>query len=180
MGTSPVKNVSSTIDLGQSNRRRATSVPRGFTLIEIVTVLVLLTALLGGTISLVSVASGSDKQSKANLIQRQELRRFADDFRRDAHTTADLSAVSTNESSISFAAAAGGKVIYQIQSSSTVTRTAEDSEGNLVGSDSYGIGIDGEIEIRRPEASDLIEWTIIDSNTTNEAIRIVAAVEETS
>lgn len=164
--TGPVR-----IRLGGKSRRG------GFTLIELVLVLTLTSALLGGVIGLMSIARGSDQQSIRNLVQRQEIRRFADDIRRDLRRS-ENSALTVDEFVLSDASQ-NRRILYQIDSGSTIIRTIRDDNDLVVLRDKYSVGNNARIEVDWLEDAQTIRWAITEADRPNHPIQIIAAGRST-
>ena len=68
------------------NRYRNTR-PRGYTLIELLMTMSIAATLIGGASLILSTARTSYRSGKSDSMSRKEIRRFADDLRRDVHSS---------------------------------------------------------------------------------------------
>lgn len=145
----------------------------GFTLIELLLVIALTTSLLGGTIALLSIVRESNQQASQDLFQRTEIRRFADDIRRDFRL-ADSRSLADGELALS-STALGWEIAYRIESDLSVGRSVERLGDPTVSRDSYTIGKDAEIEVRWIDAINAVQWTITETDRPSQPIRIIAS-----
>lgn len=149
---------------------------RGFTLIELLLVLVLTASLLGGTIGLISIAGVSNQHAKQNQRLRQEIRRFADDFRRDMRLAEQC--VLANSEVVLQDTSASLQIRYTIESESGIIRRVHKNETAQESIDHYQfLGCD-RIEVQpigQAEPANPVQWTISQSNRSMEPIRIIAA-----
>ena len=146
---------------------------KGFTLIELLLVLALTSALLGGTIGLTSIARGSNQLAKQNLLKRQEIRRFADDIRRDIRL-AESSNVADGELVLSNTSL-DWRIVYQVESNSSVSRSVEKMNNPTVMRDDYTIGISARIEIQWLDGINAVRWTVTEMDSPNQPIQIMAS-----
>lgn len=148
-------------------------IPAGYTLIEVLLVLSLVSSLLGGTIGLMSIVQKSDKNSKQSFVIRQELRRFADDIRRDIHAAND---VSIDESILTLSRASSEQsIIYRVDSKTSVSRVILNADESSAARDEYTIGRDAVMQIESLGDGNLVQWTITESDRPNLPIRIITA-----
>ncbi|MCM2373161.1 prepilin-type N-terminal cleavage/methylation domain-containing protein [Aporhodopirellula aestuarii] len=148
-------------------------VSAGYTLIEVLVVLSLVSSLMGGTIGLMSIVQKSDKTSKQGFSVRQELRRFADDVRRDTHSASD---VQTDQTSLTLSRESSTQpIVYRVESTTSVSRVVLNPDESSVTRDEYAIGRDAGIQIELLDNNKLVQWTITESDRPNAPIRIVAA-----
>ncbi|MCO8125394.1 type II secretion system GspH family protein [Stieleria sp. TO1_6] len=146
----------------------------GYTLVEIVLVLALMSSFLGATVGLLSLARDSNQLAQQNLLQRQELRRFADDVRRDVWTAkssslSDGQLVLTSDSSDS-------RIVYEVESESSIRRRVENDDDPQRIEDQYRFGDPIRIEVVRQEAFNAIQWTFTDAARLEDPIQIIAAM----
>jgi len=146
---------------------------QGFTLIEVLLVLVLLSALLSATIGLISIAGASQRSSKGGLSQRQEIRRFAGDLRRDVRESetssiASDSLVLTDDSNET-------RTEYQIESESTVSRAVITKEGATQSNDLYRFEPAAKIEMKRLKKSETVQWVITSDRPAESPFEILAS-----
>lgn len=149
----------------------------GFTLIEMVLVLTLLTTILGGTIGLMTVVRSSDHRAAQNALNRQDLRRFADDIRRDVRAAEEITL--ENSQLILTHASSEETIVYHVDSNAVVSRSIKspsDSSappGNA-SQDHYVIGREADIQIQVPGESDTVRWTITEADRPQQPVEILA------
>ena len=168
-----------------SSARVATrKVSSGFTLLELLLVLSLLSSLLGGTIGLVAIARKSDQQAKRSGLIRQEIRRFADDVRRDVNAAVDVEV--TEDGLILSQDSDDPRVVYRTASDSTVSRLVKSSTEKVKSKDRYAVGNDADIrvelvdEVNANQDRNFIQWTIKESDRPGKPIRIIAVRKEST
>ena len=157
----------------RSTVRHANNHPKGFTIIELLIVLAVTSSVLGGTIGLISIAQGSNQQSKQNLFQRQEIRRFADDMRRDIRR-AESSTLSDGKL-VLLDTSLDREVAYQVESDSVVRRSEENIEARSVARDGYNIGISARITVQWLDEINAAQWTITENERLVQPIHIIAS-----
>lgn len=145
----------------------------GFTLVEMLLVLTLLASLLGATIGLMSIARTSNQQAKKELLSRQQIRRFADDVRRDVRSAQELEVVDgklilSNEEP-------NRRTVYSVESGSTIRRHIEDSTAQVPLTDHYDIGDSMKIEIQTMDPIGAVQWTFTQSDRPSQPIQILAS-----
>lgn len=150
----------------------------GFTLIEVVLVLTLFSTLLASTISLVTIVKRSDRQASRSFQHRQDIRRFADDVRRDLHRGDDVQ-INGNEVVIRNQREVL-QTIYEIRSNTTIARVVLDSDQNSIASEIYQVGIEAQIEVQWLQEDRLIQWTLTETNRESQPLVIAAALRSTS
>ncbi|MCS7469859.1 prepilin-type N-terminal cleavage/methylation domain-containing protein [Stieleria sp. ICT_E10.1] len=149
----------------------------GFTLIELLLVLTLTASLLGGVISLVSIARQSSLRATQNQFHRQEIRRFADDVRRDVRHAA-RSVVKDGELVLT-AATLGRTITYRIDDESLVQRRVVESNDSAPSVDSYAFGKDARVDVRWLEEIRAVRWTITPTQRPKQPIEILASERST-
>ena len=157
--------------------RRAGGNASGFTLIEILLVLALLTTVLAGVVGLIATMQRRSELVERNLLLRNEIRRFADEMRHDFHSSqrGEL----TDQSLVLFNADETQKTIYKVDSDSTIRRITEGSSTggvgrSIVGRDRYEIGNHISVDVRLGQDGRSVRWSIKEVNTASPAIEIVA------
>ncbi|WDQ16357.1 PulJ/GspJ family protein [Rhodopirellula sp. P2] len=153
----------------------------GFTLIEMVVTLALVIAMLGGTLALVSLIRTSGQRATASVRDRQEIRRLANDLRRDVADATDLEV----EGSLLILTLSDpeSRILYDFGSEPLFSRSVESNEPALKASDRYLINEDSQVAIRlQPDSVDdaeqepsLVELVITLPNRPSQPIRILAA-----
>lgn len=143
--------------LKESNRRPTRA---AFTLIEILVVMSVLSSVMGGAIALTIVMQQSLKQSDENLVARQQLVRFADDFRNDFHR-AQRHRFQSGTLTLEFGDEQP-EVVYQIDSSS-ISRIVESDETKTKRQDSYVFGASFAIEPMSTEKAGTFGFRVTDS-----------------
>lgn len=153
----------------------------GFTLIEILLVFSLLGSLLGGTIGLIRVIRQSNQNAQQNLVMRQEIRRFANDLRRNVG--------SANQVRIE-----DGKLVATVASpqSSTIYQTTPDhverithfdpepNAGSVTRSiERYVVGsrLSSQLELVNEPVG--VRWTFTQDDRPDEPIEIIAYSKRT-
>jgi hypothetical protein len=121
-------------------------------------VLTLLSSFLVGTIGLISVVRDSERVAKQNLIRRMELRRFANDFRRDV-AAADLFEVADSRLAITLNSPIS-QIMYRTESNQTISRTVTSADDSSTAHDRYLIGDDAEMTVTSLEKSETVAWSI--------------------
>ncbi|WP_197455240.1 prepilin-type N-terminal cleavage/methylation domain-containing protein [Stieleria neptunia] len=149
----------------------------GFTLIELLLVLTLTATLLGGVIGLLSIARQSSQQAAQNQFHRQEIRRFADDIRRDVHH-AERSVLSDGELVLT-AASPDRTTTYRIEDESVVRRRVVESNDSAQSVDSYAFGKDANVDVRWLEELRAVRWTITSKQRPQQPIEILASERST-
>ncbi len=154
-------------------RSGCAKISTGFTLIELLLVLTLTASLLGGVISLVSVARQSSLQATQNQFHRQEVRRFADDVRRDVRH-AERSVVKDGELVLTVTTS-DRTITYQIDEESLVQRRLVESNDSAQSVDSYAFGDDAKVDVRWLEDIRAVQWTITSRQRPKQPIEILAS-----
>lgn len=157
---------------------KSRNLSRGFTLIEVLLVLTLVSTLLASTISLMMIVKKSDKQAARTLQNRHDIRRFADDIRRDLQSEREVRIQGSdllidNESESS-------QTTYRVRSGSAIDRVVTDADQKPTARETYEVGIHAKIEVRWLEEDRLIQWTIVESNRKSRPIQIVAVLRSES
>lgn len=152
---------------------RATCRCNGFTLVELLLVLVLTSSLLGATIGLMSLVSRSHKQATQSLFQRQEIRRFADDLRRDVRS-AETSALVDGKLILSYASPVR-EIVYSVQSASAVSRAIKGTKGTDAPLDHYRFGVLANIDVQSLDLTNAVQWTLTQSDRPGRPIQIIAS-----
>lgn len=155
------------------NRRSAKCRRGGFTIIEVITVLVVAIALLGGAVSLMAIAGRSHQQSKQNLLRRQGIRRFAEDLRRDVSLADDRKI--NDGKLVLINSALGAEVSYRPDSRTAIIRNVQKTENEIASSDQYIVGRDATIEVNWIDEINAVQWTITEAGSGNQPIEIIAA-----
>ncbi len=145
----------------------------GFTLIEMLLVLTLLASLLGATIGLMSIARTSNQQAKKELLSRQQIRRFADDVRRDVRSAQELEVVDgklilSNEEP-------SRRTVYSVESGSTIRRHIEDASVQVPLTDHYRFNDSIKIEVQTMDPIGAVQWTLTQSDRPSQPIQILAS-----
>ncbi|WP_372898713.1 hypothetical protein [Stieleria sp.] len=149
----------------------------GFTLVELLLVLTLTASLLGGVISLVSIARRSSLEATQNQFHRQEIRRFADDIRRDVrHST--RSVVKDGELELT-TATSDRTITYQIDNESLVRRRLVESNDSAPSVDRYAFGKDAKVDVQWLEEIRAVRWTITSTQRPQQPIEILASERST-
>lgn len=149
-----------------------------FTLIEILVVLSLTTALMGIAIGLVNLASDSNQNAQQSFLHRQEIRRFANELRRDMHQSLG-SEVSDDQRSVTITSQ-DQRIRYQVDSSpnsnhATLSREVIGTDGESLSSDSYSVMVVGQIEVRQLKQYNAVQWTITDGDRPDMPLQIIAS-----
>lgn len=145
----------------------------GFTLIELILVLSMVGSLLGGTISLLSLAQKSNQRGQRNFLDRQEIRRFADDVRRDMHAAekAELAAAEL----VLTIASPPSEITYRVADGSLVRLVTNSEDGTQRSQDRYVLASDEKIAMSWVEEGAKVRWTITSPNRPLRPVRIIAA-----
>lgn len=147
---------------------------RGFTLIELMLVLTLVTTLLASTISLMTIVKRSDHQARRSFQNRQDIRRFADDVRRDLRSASNVQI--RGKDVLIGSQSQTTQTTYKIRPGTSIARVVVDSDQDSATQETYGVGIGAEIEVKWLEQDRLIQWTITDTNQRKQPIEIVSAL----
>ena len=148
---------------------------RGFTLIELVLVLALVATLLGSTISLMTIVKRSDQQAKRSFQTRRDIRRFADDVRRDLHSASKVQIQGTQTQGTGVLVVTENQTpptTYEIRPGTVIVRVVGDSATH----ERYDIGIEAKVDVKWLEVDRLIQWTITEANPKRQPIVIVSAL----
>lgn len=133
----------------------------GYTLIEVLFVLTITGAVLGTTVRLVSIAQRSHESSKGSLLQRQEIRRFADDLRDDMHRTQSHTIKSDAIVLLKETDDADRiEITYQVELNTIIRRTANQESQTPTSSDFYTFESSAKIELKPGETDSLVECII--------------------
>lgn len=160
----------------------------GVTIIELMVVITLLTAILGGTINLMSVLVASDRRSEQRRLQRGEIRRFADDLRRDLSRSVAFEATEDRLVILPAGEVVGDvagdretitKIIYEVRPDSHLSRLVQRNRSAAPSRDDYRVGGEKktamtEIKFESIEPPGAVRWTIFDPDTMGKPLRIVA------
>ncbi len=150
----------------------ARSVRNGFTILELILSLGLASSLAAGTVVLVSLAQKSSGSAKGNLQKRMDVRRFADQFRRDVHSASDLRIDGTT---LTLTVPTSGDVItYSSGSSESLSRIVEDAAGNPSGRDRFRVGKNLSIKVEAIDRWGAVKWTLQEQDQTRPPIEILA------
>ncbi|WP_182865155.1 prepilin-type N-terminal cleavage/methylation domain-containing protein [Rhodopirellula sp. JC639] len=145
---------------------------RGYTLIELLLVLALTSSLLGGVIGLMTIARKSDDAAERNLFRRQEIRRFADDLRRDVRAAAEID---LDADELVLGAASSDVVTrYQIESGATVIRRIDKGDAKRSAIDHYEVGNASRVEFELIDGNAAVRCTVSDGEGHGAAIQILA------
>ncbi|PAY19790.1 hypothetical protein CKO51_09280 [Rhodopirellula sp. SM50] len=139
--------------------------------------LTLTASLLGGVISLVSIARQSSLEATQNQLHRQEIRRFADDVRRDVRH-ASRSVVKDGELVLTHATS-DRTITYQIGEESLVQRRLVESNDSAQSVDSYTFGKDAKVNVQWLEEIRAVRWTIALTQRPQQPIEILASERST-
>lgn len=145
---------------------------RGFTLIEILLVLSLLGCLLGGTIGLIKIIRDSDQAAKQSHITRQEIRRFANDLRRDVRS-ADQLAIEEAKLVIN-TDSPPSEIRYQITANQVERTKSIEPDEIRHSQDRYLIGPDHSSGLKLLENDTAVTWTFTQTDRPDEPIEIIA------
>tara|TARA_A100001391_G_scaffold204057_1_gene198338 strand:- start:969 stop:1541 length:573 start_codon:yes stop_codon:yes gene_type:complete len=158
----------------RANRRAVRENRRsGFTLIELLLVLSMLSTLLGGTIGLLALVHNSNDRGQQNLLHRQEIRRFADDVRRDMHAS---SAAEIRESElILMFASPESKIVYRADGGSLLRRQTSGTDESPAGQDQYRIDDKAMIAVDWLEQGTQVRWTITPTDRPHSPVQIIAS-----
>ena len=155
------------------NRIRRSRRCRGISLLEMLVVLTVAISISGATINLMVITRDSHRNAKSNQLVRQEIRRFANDFRRDVHH-ADRVKVTNGDLLVS-GPAETEQFVYSVGTDSTITRSKiVDPAGPVVSSDRYRLGQDATMAFDRGADSHSARLTIRESSRPDRPIEIVA------
>ncbi len=132
--------------------------PQGFTLIEILLVLSLLASVLSGTVGLLSLVQKSNQQGQENLMQRREIRRFANDLRRDMRSAGEAEIkedqlVLKNQSPPL-------EIIYQVDKGELTRSQAGGDDKAIKSYDQYRLGDQARSAIEWVEPGSRVQWLI--------------------
>lgn len=144
----------------------------GFTLIELLMVLSLIASILGGTISLMTLVRGSDQQSQQNLLRRSEVRRFADDVRRDVHAADEINI--EKKELVLKSAGSDSLIRYRTGSRATIERETMSADQSVIARDQYALADDADIRIESSEQDRSVRITIDELNSNARTIEIIA------
>lgn len=142
----------------------------GFSLVELLVALSLLGMVLSGTIGLVAMVRTSTHNATSNRLHRQEIRRFADDLRRDVH--AANSATVENDELILAYASNESTATYRADSQSSLHRTVADDSASS--RDAYKVPSTARIRFESIDDGRLIRVTFTDPDRPLQPIEIIA------
>ena len=164
--------------LTRTSRRGRGRRSAGYSMMEMIILLTLLSSVMAGVVGLMSVVRDGDQTAAENFLMRNEIRRLADDLRRDVRSTGRSDLL---DSTLTLADLSGErKIVYQVESDSVVTRTltekssSEKSRSN-VSRDRYQIGKDLRVAIQLGQQKQIVQWTITPQNQAVPPIEIVSA-----
>lgn len=150
----------------------------GYTLVEMIVMLAMLIALLGGTVLVMSMVRTSDQSSSQNLAVRQEIRRFADDLRRDLRSASRFQIDKTKLDLTH--AISGSEITYRVdQMLHQINRVEELPGSTNSASDRYAFGQNATIKIETVESLNAVRLTVTDVRRPDDPIRILAIAGET-
>ncbi|KLU01638.1 putative transmembrane protein [Rhodopirellula islandica] len=159
----------------------------GFTLIETLVTLALVIAMLGGTLGLVSLMRTSSQHATTAALDRQEIRRLANDIRRDV---ADANQVEVEGAQLILDFSdSDSRIVYDFGSepafARTVESTAQSINDSLIASDRYLISERSQVQLQLQLLSEddadsdreasLVELTVALPDRPTEPIQILAA-----
>ncbi|WP_233215744.1 type II secretion system protein [Rhodopirellula bahusiensis] len=155
----------------------------GFTLLETLVMLTMVIAMLGGTLALVSLIRTSSQHATADGLDRQEIRRLANDIRRDV---ADANQVEVDGSRLILDFSdSNSRIVYDFGSEPAFARTVESTDESVQSSDRYLINKSSQVELRlQPLSEDeadsdretsLVELTVALPDRPTKPIQILAA-----
>ncbi|CAD71395.1 MAG TPA: prepilin-type cleavage/methylation domain-containing protein [Rhodopirellula baltica] len=152
----------------------------GYTLIEMLITLSIVIAMLGGTLGLVRLVRTSSKHASDAAIHRQEIRRLANDLRRDVASAGTIEVI---ESSLILKSADDSQITYELAPSAWISRDAESADAQPIASDRYLIDERSQVNFRLQPISDedpetepsLVELTITLPDRPDQPIQILAA-----
>lgn len=148
-------------------------ISRGFTLIELILVLSLMGSLLGGTIGLLSLVQNSNEHGRRDFLCRQELRRFANDVRRDMHAAAH---VEINETALVITSESPpSEVTFEVNDGTLARRKTSNADNTADAQDRYRIKGDVNAAIEWVEQGVSIRWTITPLDRPANPVGIVAS-----
>ncbi|SMP58615.1 prepilin-type N-terminal cleavage/methylation domain-containing protein [Neorhodopirellula lusitana] len=152
----------------------------GFTLIELMVVLSLVSTLLGGAIGLIAVVRQSESQAKLNLENRQGIRRFADDVRRDVALARriEVDAKGQEKKMVIVRQADSPRIEYQAGPGSQIHRVVINESQEPLGQDSYLIGTNATIDVELLDETNSVRWTITEKDGGAPPIAILAVRRE--
>ncbi len=146
--------------------------PYGFTLIELLLVLSLLSSFLAGTIGLISVVRDSERAAKQNLTRRMELRRFANDLRRDMAAATSFK-ISDSQLAIALKTPVW-QIVYRTESNQTISRKVTSADDSATAHDRYVISNDAEMSVTSLDNGDTVEWSIRELGQADAPTQIMA------
>lgn len=152
----------------------------GYTLIEMVITLSIVIAMLGGTLGLTRLVRTSSKHASDAAIHRQEIRRLANDLRRDVGSAGAIEVV---ESRLILRSADDSQITYDFESETWFSRSIESADAKQLASDRYLIDERLQVKLRLQPISDenpetepsLVELTITLPDRPSQPIQILAA-----
>lgn len=145
----------------------------GLTLIELILVLSMVGALLGGAISLLALTQKSSQKGQSNFVARQEVRRFADDVRRDMHMaeTADL----TKTELVLKVQSPSSEIVYRVDDGELVRTASDGGDGAPTSHDRYVLASDEQIDVSWVKEGELVQWSFTSADGPRRPVRIIAA-----
>ncbi|TWT64818.1 prepilin-type N-terminal cleavage/methylation domain-containing protein [Allorhodopirellula solitaria] len=145
----------------------------GFTLIEVLLVLVLVSSLLAGVAGLLSLVRVSNQNGSSRSLHRHEIRRFANDLRRDMHSTQNAG-MSNGELTLT-SEDPSWEVVYRVEDGTLSRRKQNDADPPVVSTDRYGIDGEATIDLEWLEEGSEIQWTITSPDRSEDPVQIVAS-----
>lgn len=167
------KSIAQASGLNRTSRLGRARLSAGYSMMEMIIVLTLLSSAMAGVVGLMSVVRDGDQNAAENFLMRNEIRRLADDLRRDVRSTGRSDLL---DSTLTLADLSGERqIVYQVESDSVVTRTLTMKSRSSVSRDRYQIGKDLRVEIQLGQQEQIVQWTITPQNQAVPPIEIVSA-----
>jgi type II secretory pathway pseudopilin PulG len=152
-------------------------------LIETLVAFAIVIAMLGGTLGLVSLIRTSSQHATAATLDRQEIRRLANDLRRDVASSSDMEV--QGDQLILVSRDTDSRFVYEFGSEPAFVRNVQSTDDSLKASDRYLINERSQVAFRlQPLLQDgsdseretsLVELTITLPDRPNQPIQILAA-----
>ncbi|OYP34912.1 type II secretion system protein J [Rhodopirellula sp. MGV] len=143
----------------------------GFTIIELMVVLSLLTVLFSGLIALVVSIQNNAQRSDRQFLSRQEVRRFTDDFRRDFHRSRSHTA---EDQQVELTFDDESQTVVYSAAETSLIRTVSDADGGIAKREDYKIGERFRVEFPNSETSDASRWRLVGKDERDPTFEIVA------
>lgn len=145
----------------------------GFTLIELILVLSMVGALLGGTISLLALAQKSNQRGQQNFLARREIRRFADDVRRDMHA-AETAELADGELVLKLTSPPSA-IIYRVADGSLLRTASDGAEQTHKSRDRYVLASDEQIAVSWVDEGETVAWSFTSPDRPLHPVHVTAA-----